>query len=126
VEDQSAQLPVAFLIVELKRDTTRRRKRKHPGVDAMSRLRNGPYVEVFSLVVAAAHRRRGLAESLLRHAEAYTRHTWPEARQLRLHVLNNNVAAHLLYTKLGFHENKMKHGYPAPGFASLRMVKMLE
>jgi putative acetyltransferase len=67
------------------------------------------HVADFGLMVAASHRRRGVATALLRAAE-----TWAgEAgvTKLELHVFPRNAPAIALYDKLGFEREGYRRGH---------------
>ncbi len=67
---------------------------------AIDQLQGDRHTHVFLLYVDPAHRRKGIATALLRHAEDYAR--LQGDRQIGLQVFQSNQPALHLYQQLGF------------------------
>ena len=80
--------------------------------------------EVMNIATDPAHRRRGIAEALLRHLCAVLAET--EAEFILLEVRESNAPARALYEKLGFYQvGKRPHYYSQPDEAGIIMRKEL-
>jgi len=66
-----------------------------------------PRAEVWALVVDAAHRRRGVGEALMRHAEAWARAAGYPEIALRSNVVR--AGAHAFYQRIGYEIVKTSH-----------------
>jgi GNAT superfamily N-acetyltransferase len=72
-------------------------------------LESDSFAEIGGLVVDERHRRSGIGELLMRHAES-----WARARGCRTVRLRSNIIrkdAHAFYTKLGYHVTKMQYSF---------------
>jgi putative acetyltransferase len=67
------------------------------------------HVADLGLMVAAAHRRRGIGTALLRQAETWARESG--VRKLELHVFPWNAAAIALYERFGFEQEGLRRGH---------------
>ena len=110
--------PVGFCICSLESRAaaagTKRRKR-----------RRVQYVELFWIMCARPHRRRGLARRILARVVADARAAWGDGvAELRLHVLTNNFDGIAFYKRCGFVEvGARKRGYPNEAYDCVRMAK---
>jgi ribosomal protein S18 acetylase RimI-like enzyme len=79
---------------------------------------------VLSMWVAPAHRRTGLATTLMRSVESWA--IGLGLRELRLHVTSNNQAAQIFYERCGFTLTGAVQPYPHdPALTESEMVKSL-
>ncbi len=65
------------------------------------------HVADLGLMVAGAHRRRGIASALMLAVEEWAREAG--VRKLELHVFPHNAPARALYAKLGYAEEGFRH-----------------
>ncbi len=82
-------------------------------VAAASFARAGDVVDLNRVVVAASHRRRGLAKQLLAHGFAWARSGGAE--RVMLEVRHDNQAALALYRHLGFQQLAQRRDYYGRG-----------
>ncbi|MEK6748322.1 MAG: N-acetyltransferase [Pseudomonadota bacterium] len=85
--------------------------------------KNSSLARVYSLVVKATQRGKGVARQLMEaaQAEVYQR----GLQGLLLEVRVDNVAAQALYARLGYHLERRLHGFYADGSDALRLSKRL-
>ncbi len=81
------------------------------------------HVADLGLMVARAHRRRGVGAALMRAAEAWARNAGVD--KLELHVFPHNAPAIALYEKLGYsHEGRRRAHYRRPDGNRLDAILM--
>ena len=80
------------------------------------------HVADLGLMVAAAHRRRGIGRALLEAAVAWARRAG--VRKLELHVFPHNEAALTLYEGFGFEREGVRKGHYERGGTDLDAVLM--
>jgi RimJ/RimL family protein N-acetyltransferase len=80
------------------------------------------HVADLGLMVAAAHRRRGIGRALLEAAVAWARRAG--VRKLELHVFPHNSAALALYERFGFRREGVRKGHYQRGGRDLDAVLM--
>lgn len=85
--------------------------------------RRSRVARIYSLVVDAGQRGRGLGRELLADAEVLARRRG--ARALRLEVREDNAAARALYGAAGYREIARRAGYYEDGMDALRLEKPL-
>jgi len=85
--------------------------------------RRSRVARIYSLVVDAGQRGRGLGRELLADAEVLARRRG--ARVLRLEVRDDNAAARALYGAAGYREIARRAGYYEDGMDALRLEKPL-
>jgi [ribosomal protein S18]-alanine N-acetyltransferase len=87
------------------------------------RRRGSPAARLYSLVVDAASRGRGIAGLLLDDAEAIA--LAAGTAEIRLEVRADNAAARSLYRRSGYLEVDTRRGYYEDGADALRLRKRL-
>jgi ribosomal-protein-alanine N-acetyltransferase len=70
-------------------------------------------VQLLSVAVHPAHRRRGIGETLVRSVQRHA--TARQARAVVLEVRVANLPARRLYAQLGFRTTSLRRGYYGPG-----------
>ena len=81
------------------------------------------HVADLGLMVAAAHRRRGIGTALMLAAEEWARTAG--VSKLELHVFPHNSAAIALYEKLGYEREGLRRGHYASADGALRDVILM-
>ncbi len=84
------------------------------------------HVADVGLMVAASHRRRGVATELMRSAEEWARDV--QIRKLELHVFPHNAPAIALYERLGYEREGLRRAHYRRGdelVDALLMAKLL-
>ena len=135
VAEASHDMPVGFLLAQIRNEGKKRRARQSTVAGSKRRKRSHSastlassnyYVELFWLLVDPAHRRRGLARQLCECLFQLCADggDWAHASEFRLHVVAENTSAKRLYEEMGFTCTVLKRNYPEPSFNSWRMVKI--
>jgi ribosomal-protein-alanine N-acetyltransferase len=89
---------------------------------ALGRLA-GPEVEILTLAVDPAARRRGVATGLVSELEAAA--AARGAREAFLEVASGNTAARALYARLGYAPTGLRRGYYGAGTDALVLTRIL-
>jgi [ribosomal protein S18]-alanine N-acetyltransferase len=93
------------------------------GYAMLLRRRGSAAARLYSLVVDAASRGRGIAGLLLDDAEAIA--LAAGTAEIRLEVRSDNAAARSLYRRSGYLDVDMRRGYYEDGADALRLCKRL-